>query len=588
MRLLRSLALALCVVGWSVLPAWAEILFDAAAISPDNEASASTSWSHPTGAGADRVLLVCTQSRDPVAADTAVSTLTYDGVALTKIRDDLRTGTGTFIRTEWWYLIAPASGTKTIALTFAGVPSEYGVGASLTLSGVHQSSPIDTHGGASGLGTLASASVATTVAGSWLADCAVSRDDAGGLSVGAGQSIRNNRIVGVTEGTNDGAGLSTVNGKSPAGSVTMTWTQGTSSDWVTSVVAVAPATVQAGSTISIVQTSPPCQGNNTAAVCTFAATPQAGNTILLLVALTEYDGVQNTCAATRSIADPQGANHYNLAVESPLYSESRASIWFRRLATQPSGTFAISMLCASGASDDHLVMAAIEVAGLLPSLTVHDTSGWAGGVNAASVTPTGFAVMAQADELAVTVVATNPPSSTAFAISAGWTKQFEVSTCAYAATNCAAGATKILSAIGTASTVWTFNAAPLGSAAVLATFRQDSASGGSGGGAIITRTLAWIDTANNETSFRIQKRTDQTYPNWVDVVTGMPPNTQSATATIQATETGDCWRVIAENSAGQGISREACPALDVPVIVPPPPSVLQIGGMQSLLDDELL
>jgi hypothetical protein len=236
MRRLASLLVVLWLTLWGT-SAWAAIAFDAVSNSPDNETSNTTTWSH-TAAG--DFMLVCAQARSVVEAEVAVSSITYNGVSLTKIRDDrYYNGSGTYFQTEQWYLPLPASGAHSVVITWAGTPVDFGVGTATTFSGVDLAAPVDAQNGGSGNGTTLSAIVTTVTANAWLADCAIGADTAG-LTVGGGQTMRTDRVVGVTEATNDGVGISTVNGKASPGAETMDWTQASSSDWVMSAVALKP------------------------------------------------------------------------------------------------------------------------------------------------------------------------------------------------------------------------------------------------------------------------------------------------------------------------------------------------------------
>lgn len=233
--------LLLLTLLWAT-PSWAAITFDASSDSPDNETSASTSWSHTVGAGSDRFLVVNTQARGPSSeiANLPVSTLTYGGVALTRLKFHEYNDGSTVFRVEQWGLVAPTVGTATVAVTFTGVPSEYGVGSSQSFFGVNQSITADADASASSTGTTLSTTITTVAANAWIVDTAVGRDD-GGLTVGAGQTMRTDRVVGVSEATNDGVGVSTVNGKATPGAEVMDWTQPSAVNWAQSAIALAPS-----------------------------------------------------------------------------------------------------------------------------------------------------------------------------------------------------------------------------------------------------------------------------------------------------------------------------------------------------------
>ena len=218
------------------------ISFDAVANSvANNTATILPTSSHTVAASSNRFMAVCTQSRGSLA-NVRVASLTYGGTGLTFARGDTRTdGIGTYWRTELWYLIAPPEGAANVAVTFTGSLA-YGAATSTSFQGVHQTTPIDASAGGSGNSVGLAVTITTATAGAWIEDCAIGRADAVGVqgfvSVGAGQTIRTNRTTTVS---NDDVGVSTVNGKSPAGSEIMDWTQSGSQDWVMSAVALKPA-----------------------------------------------------------------------------------------------------------------------------------------------------------------------------------------------------------------------------------------------------------------------------------------------------------------------------------------------------------
>jgi hypothetical protein len=194
------------------------------------------SWSHTVGNGTNRFLAVCTQARDTVAGDVAVTAVTASGIPLTKIRADLRTDVGAAFGTELWYLASPAVGTYTMTVTWAGALSSYGVGSATSYFGVDPVTPIDAHAGNGGTGITLATTLTTVANHALITDCAVAQSDP--LTVGAGQTPRVNRT---TTGTVDAVGVSTVNDKTPAGAETMDWTQFGAQNWVNSAVSLRPA-----------------------------------------------------------------------------------------------------------------------------------------------------------------------------------------------------------------------------------------------------------------------------------------------------------------------------------------------------------
>jgi hypothetical protein len=216
------------------------ITYDATSSSAAGNTTNSISWNHTVGTGTNRFLAVCTQARDTVASDVAVTTVTANGFPLTKVRADLRTNGGSSFGTELWYLPNPGIGAYTIAVTWAGALSSYGVGSATSYFGVDQVAPIDAQSGSGGTGTTLSTAISTTANHALITDCAIGQANTltEALTVGAGQTTRVNRL---TTGTVDSTGVSTVNDKAVAGSETMDWTQVAAQNWVISTVSLRPA-----------------------------------------------------------------------------------------------------------------------------------------------------------------------------------------------------------------------------------------------------------------------------------------------------------------------------------------------------------
>jgi hypothetical protein len=213
------------------------ITFNALSSSATGNKTNRISWSHGVGTGTNRLLAVCTQARDTVAGDVAVTTVTAKGFPLKKIRADQRTSGAISIRTELWYLVNPDVGTQTITVTWQGALSDYGVGSATSYFGVNQVAPIDAQAGRGSSGTTLSTVITTVANHALITDCAIGIAS-GGLTMRAGQTTRVDRL---TTGTVNGVGVSTVNDKVVAGSETMDWTQASATDWVLSAVSLRPA-----------------------------------------------------------------------------------------------------------------------------------------------------------------------------------------------------------------------------------------------------------------------------------------------------------------------------------------------------------
>ena len=211
------------------------IQFDAASNSTYLSAAAEPdgiySWSH-TCTGANRFLVVGVSMLS--VAGSSVTGITYNGVALTKI-GHVASVSGA-VRAELWGLIAPATGSNTITVTLSTALDS--VGCAVSFTGVHQTSPTEGFNSASATNVgAADATVdVTTVADNdWVIDCVATDDTA--ITVGAGQTQRWN-----TTGTLGSGAGSTEGPKSPAGAVTMSWTDVAAlATWTISAISIKPA-----------------------------------------------------------------------------------------------------------------------------------------------------------------------------------------------------------------------------------------------------------------------------------------------------------------------------------------------------------
>src|SRR5256885_10639892 len=82
-------------------------------------------------------------------------------------------GDGIFFGTALYYKVAPASGTGTVAITWVGTPSNFGVGTATSYAGVDQSMPIDAVSGSNGTGGTLATTITSITDTSWIEDCAI-------------------------------------------------------------------------------------------------------------------------------------------------------------------------------------------------------------------------------------------------------------------------------------------------------------------------------------------------------------------------------------------------------------------------------
>jgi len=182
-------------------------------------------WSH-TCAGSDRVLLVGISYYD--SADT-VSALTYNSVAMTVVPSST-VSNGQYTSTLY-RLIAPATGSNTVSVTFTGGVFDFKAG-SVSFTGADQTTPLGTANTATGSSTTPSVTV-TSATGEIVLDN-LTIVHSGTLSVDGSQTQRWNGTgaAGFIKGA-----ASTEDGST---STTMSWSNSTSQAWAISGVSVKP------------------------------------------------------------------------------------------------------------------------------------------------------------------------------------------------------------------------------------------------------------------------------------------------------------------------------------------------------------
>lgn len=187
-------------------------------------------WNHSC-TGGDRLLVVSVQLWQDVAGAGTVTALTFDGAAMTK-REELTTGA---MRAEIWYMLNPPTGLKVISLTVTGDTDDRKF-CSAAYSGV---SAIDASNNATG-GTGDPTVVVTTVADNcWVQD-AVAKFGTTATTVGAGQAALMRDVTGATLGAASFEGP-----KTPAGAVTMSWTNASANDWSAVAMSFSPVATPA-------------------------------------------------------------------------------------------------------------------------------------------------------------------------------------------------------------------------------------------------------------------------------------------------------------------------------------------------------
>lgn len=203
-------------------------------------ASGSYSWMHTVGNGANQGLFV---SVSLLSAANSVTALTYNGVALTKVRSDV--SVSTTVRTEIWYLAAPPQGAHAIAITLNAVNVSGAIATSL--NNVDQVTTIDAQNGGTAVtgagGGSSSISTTSLTNGVWAIDAIATADN----SINAANPPQNE--TGNITGTAGTAGQSIqVTNAISGSSVTEVWNNiAALTTWTGSMILVRPAGVNNGS-----------------------------------------------------------------------------------------------------------------------------------------------------------------------------------------------------------------------------------------------------------------------------------------------------------------------------------------------------
>lgn len=235
MKKVISLLVALVIL---VLPCLVVPVVQAAVIS-DSSSSASTgsntaqtlSWSH-TANGTDRIVVVGVS----INANTAVSSVTYGGLPLTKI---VAYESGNAVRASLWYLINPPTGLQTVRVNMSAT-ARFVAGAH-SYTGVNQQIPLGTPAVSRGTSMTSASLNVLSNTNEIVVDVFVRRGDltSNPITAGSGQTSRwntrttvNNNSSGVTGGGSSKVG---------ALSTTMSWSWPSKRAWAIAGVSLKPS-----------------------------------------------------------------------------------------------------------------------------------------------------------------------------------------------------------------------------------------------------------------------------------------------------------------------------------------------------------
>lgn len=187
------------------------ISFDASATGSVSSNTTLT-FSHTVGAGSNRILWVAFLVND--AAPAAVSSVTYNGVAMTATVDSPFVEQATIYQ-HLFYLVAPASGAHNVVITMASSMS--GINAhAVSYAGAKQTGVPDAHATGTGTGTTGTMTATTVADNSWLVG--FFRNEAAGNGTAGGGTTQRTSIVGNSSFDDSGGA------KTPAGSYSVTET----------------------------------------------------------------------------------------------------------------------------------------------------------------------------------------------------------------------------------------------------------------------------------------------------------------------------------------------------------------------------
>ena len=160
----------------SIAPIADDFRIENVSTSPETTAASSVTLAHNIGTvTGNQLLVVLTSARDNTsAADLPITGITYNTVALTKVRSDMQ-GDPNRVRTEIWYLVAPGTGTNNVVVSFTGTVDR-AVVVAVSFYGAAQSSLPDAQNGAVGTATSNTLSVTTVAANAMVLDAVYTKD----------------------------------------------------------------------------------------------------------------------------------------------------------------------------------------------------------------------------------------------------------------------------------------------------------------------------------------------------------------------------------------------------------------------------
>ncbi len=272
--------------------------------------TANFSFNHTTNAGSARLLLVSVSMNVTNSTASTVTSLTYNGVALTFVSGQTSAAAGNKKRVEFWRLINPPTGTHAIVLTASVTTGQrVGVVASATgLDGVDQTTPLGTAAFANGNSTAPSVT-ATSATGELVVDyVAIAGAGATVVTPGAGQTT-------FSAATSSGTGATDARGagswEAGAASVTMSETLSASQRWELGAVSVKPTTNVADLVTTVTPMSPDPVALNATTSTTFTITNNGTQSATGATFTITLPGIVSSPVATPSTGSCAGTGPIN-------------------------------------------------------------------------------------------------------------------------------------------------------------------------------------------------------------------------------------------------------------------------------------
>lgn len=266
-----SLGLMLCLFPLSLR---AQVAIDATtSASAELTTAANTLTFNHTTTGTNLILVVGVSLNTSGAGTQAVSSITYNGVALTSAV--VQSNSNASSRSEIWYLIAPAIGTHPVVVTVNVAGSTTGaVAGATTFTGADQTTPIRTSTSSSATSNFAFVNINSSVNDFVLENLSL---DSGTTAASSSTAQVSQWSTASTGGTRDAYGFGSTRAGAP--SVPMSENLTTSVRWADAAVSIQPAQADLG--VSVAGSSAQYPGNLTYTVTVTNNGPDTATTVNL-------------------------------------------------------------------------------------------------------------------------------------------------------------------------------------------------------------------------------------------------------------------------------------------------------------------